>query len=238
MKNYPTQFIILSLFASLISCSKSSNNNPNPSTKPDSLFSWHQVEHATGQQISDIGFTSSSTGYYASSDGNIYQSLDSGKAWSKVPNSVSRGALNFFFVNSQYGFAQGGSQMQVTKDGGDTWEIKSLATSSAFSLFFVSPSTGYYSDIYAGVYKTSDTGNNWIQVYHSITSAQGYYSYFLNPNKGFVFSGDGNLYKTEDGSATWQQVASNVADNNNKLHFNTLLFLDSINGYYGTEAGL
>lgn len=239
MKHFRLSFVMVFLFTVVVCCKKNSYSPINISPNPDSLLSWHQIASANGQKILDIWFTSLSTGYCSTSDSNIYQSLDSGKTWSKVPTTSSSVVQNFFFLNSQYGFAQGASKIDITRDGGNTWTTKSLPTGNALGVFFISPSTGYYCDLSYGVYKTTDTCNTWTLVYHSSSGNLGYYPYFLNSNTGFVASSDGILSKTSNGSASWQQIASNVASNaTSQQSYNTLLFLDSLNGFYGTKAGL
>ena len=156
----PLFFLSLVLF----SCSKSNNgsgsSNPPPNTPADSLFSWKVMGNIQGPGgISDIWFTSPSKGFAAVTDGNLYQSLDSGKTWTKIPNTLSNntgGMSNLFFVGDTYGFAQGSSQLQVTKDGGNTWSLSTLPTALVYNEFFTSPSTGYYGDVNAGLYKTTD----------------------------------------------------------------------------------
>lgn len=244
MRTYLIQFLLVSSFIVLFSCSKSGNNSPVPvgpaqAPKVDSLFSWQKIGGSGSHGIFDIWFTSLSKGNYAGSDGNIYQSLDSGKSWSKIPNSNSSPLSSFFFVDGKYGFAQSSTQLQITKDGGNTWSLKPLPTAGAANVFFSNPSTGYYSDIDSGVYKTVDTGKTWTQVYHPVRMRMGYYPYFLNNNNGYIFSGDGSLSKTADGAASWQQVTHNVAISNSPTPaFNTLQFLDSLTGYYGCGSGV
>ncbi|HWK04462.1 MAG TPA: YCF48-related protein [Puia sp.] len=245
MRTYLIQSSILSSFILLFSCSKSNNNGsapvtPTPAPKVDSLFSWQKITTESSLQgINDIWFTSAAKGNYAAAGGNIYQSLDSGKSWSKNPNSSSAIMDNLFFVDNNYGFAQGSTQLQVTQDGGNTWSLQTLPTSNALNIFFSNPSTGYYSDIAAGVYKTVDTGKTWTQVYHPTQTRVGYYAYFLNDNNGYIFAGDGSLSKTADGASSWQQVAQGIAINNsNGPSFNALQFLDSLTGYYSSQNGV
>jgi len=244
MKLIPLLLLSLILF----SCSKSNNDNsitpPNNNTPKDSLFAWKSVGSITSPDgISDIWFTSPSKGFAAVSDGYLYQSLDSGKTWTKIPNSFSSstgGMSNLFFVDATYGFAQGTSQLQVTKDGGNTWSLQSLPTATAYNLCFTSPSTGYYGDITAGLYKTTDTGKTWTRTMQSTTlSRVDYPMFFLSPDKGFVLSGDAVLLKTIDGAASWQQVQQNIfVTSNSSPAFNTLQFIDSLTGFYASSYGV
>jgi len=250
MKNHYTCFPLF-LLVFIISCSKPADrvagNTSGSSTqtdslppyvenKNDSLFSWKHV-FFSGEGILDVWFTSVSKGVSIIGP-NIYQSSDSGRSWLKLPGTFSSG-LSFFFVDSQYGFEQNYTQIQLTKDGGNTWSLKSLPTTKALNVFFESPSTGYYCDVDSGVYKTVDTCNTWSRVFQLNEDTTGLYPFFLNANTGFIFTGDGNLYKTQDGAATWQQIGKNIVTSNPPYpRWNTLLFTTDLTGYYGNEKGL
>jgi len=225
----------------LFSCGKTIDTGSviiNPPTSGDSLFLWQKISQIQSHAAFDIWFTSPSHGFAAVTDGNLYQSSDSGHTWTIIPNSGSNTMSNLMFVDAQHGFAQGANQLQLTRDGGNTWVLKNLKTTSGFNFFFVSPSTGYYTDIDSGMYKTLDTGTTWLQVYHPTQVNQGYYPFFLDPNNGAVASGDGKFSVTADGAVSWNQVATGVAVNTNTPNFNTLFFVDAQHGYYGTKTGL
>jgi len=235
----------------LFSCSRS---NPGPSgngstdttSRPNGAsYSWKIIgKTASSQPIIDIWFTSPSKGFAAVADGYLWQSLDSGKTWTRIPNTYastanSLGMSNLFFANSTYGFAQGLSQLQVTKDGGNTWSLLSLPTSKAYNIFFTSPSTGYYGDIDGGLYKTTDSGKTWISNFKSTRTGVDYPVHFLTPDKGFVLCGDATFSKTGDGAASWQQVQKNIfVTGTTTPGYNTLQFVDDLTGFYASQNGV
>jgi photosystem II stability/assembly factor-like uncharacterized protein len=148
--------------------------------------------------------------------------------------------INLFFVDNQYGFAQGASQLQVTRDGGNTWSPHWLPTQNSsnnfMNVFFSSRSTGYVSQAGVGVYKTTDTGNTWKDAFHT-NGVSDYHPYFSNGNNGYVFAGDGSFSKTTDGSSTWQQLSQTAAAIfTNKTAYNSLQFIDSLTGYYACTS--
>jgi photosystem II stability/assembly factor-like uncharacterized protein len=241
MKFTPLLLVSLVLF----SCSKSKDHPlpPPDSTPKDSLFDWKSVGNIQAPGgINDIWFTSASKGFAAVTDGNLYQSSDSGKTWTKIPGTYSNntgGMFNLFFVGDTYGFAQGSQQMQVTKDGGNTWSLVQLPTTLGSNEFFTTPSTGYYGDINAGLYKTTDTGNHWTRTFQASRPNVDYPLYFISPDKGFVLSGDAVLSKTTDSAGSWQQVQQNIfVTGNTSPAFNTIQFLDSLNGFYACPLGV
>lgn len=239
--------VVLSLFIIVSSCGKTAHNDPSPPLPPvgsdDSLFSWSREYESPAQVIIDIWFISASKGYYIGYDGYIYQSGDSGHTWTKGLQPGPLGGNSFFFVDSQYGFEQSNHQVAITKDAGQSFSIKNLPTSDAISIFFTSPSTGYYCDGDSGVYKTTDTCNTWQRVLYVPNTPPGYYIYFLDANNGFAFTGEGSFYKTIDGADTWHEVAPDVVPANVPMYnfgspIYTLLFQNARTGYYASGVGL
>jgi photosystem II stability/assembly factor-like uncharacterized protein len=110
-----------------------------------------------------------------------------------------------------------------------------LATAQNLNIFFTSPSTGFCGDASAGLYKTTDTGNNWQPTYNN--GSLGVYPFFFSDNYGFVFGGDGFIDSTHSGGLAWRTVAQTLATNSRPA-FNTLQFVDSLNGFYGCRTGL
>ena len=247
MSHNLTNTIIVCCCMLCISCSKLENNNPvfplpptvdSSSVGQDSLFGWQAIGHSRGEAIIDIWFTSLSRGFCTCSDGNIYRSNDAGYTWNIIPNSRSFPMQSLFFIDDQYGFAENSNQLEITRDGGKTWAIKPLASRLALNFLFLNASTGYYTDLDSGLYKTVDTGNHWIPVYHPSQDKQGLYAYFLNDANGFVISGEGNCYKTTNGSSTWQEISTGITNSQTDPIFNTLIFQDAFNGFYATKNGL
>ena len=225
----------------LFSCGKHNDTptTPTPPTPVDSLFSW-QLMYNTGSSlgIQDVWFVSPAKGFFVATDNSIYQSQDSGKNWTKIPNSTSTSYLfNLFFVNDTYGFAQGPAQLEVTTDGGATWSQKQLATSNSYNIFFTTPALGYYGDANSGVFRTTDSGNTWKPVYEPAGSGNGYYPFFLNASTGFVFSGNGYFAKSTDSGSTWQPTTQ-ISIPSTNIGFNSLQFIDPLTGYYAGSGGL
>ncbi|HVM89958.1 MAG TPA: YCF48-related protein [Puia sp.] len=228
----------LALF--IISCSK---NNPNSvqQNAQDTLHNWKKITVTKDKPIIDIWFTSASTGFIIANSFIIYQTKDGGYSWDSIPATRSASPLiNLFFQSPQYGFAQSTSYILFTGDGGETWVRKPIPTQGALTFSFPTPSTGFYNDIVFGLYKTTDTGNNWINVYHDPNGqAQVYNSYFIDDMKGFVITGLGTVAKTDDGGASWIQKAINIISPAiNSDEYDLMQFVDSLTGYFPCQYGL
>jgi photosystem II stability/assembly factor-like uncharacterized protein len=211
-----------------------------PPVSHDSLYAWQKITF--GYNLADIWFISASTGFLSGGNSQIaelFESSDSGKTWAAIPGTQSKGMNNLYFYNSQYGFAQGFTQLQITSDGGNTWRLKSTITQQGLNFQFISPSTGYYTDIVEGLYKTTDTGNNWNPVLQGNNSASGFYTYFIDSLTGYTIDGYGDIYSTDNQGVTWQQFSTNLpALQSGQGDFDELQFLDSLNGFYACPKGV
>jgi photosystem II stability/assembly factor-like uncharacterized protein len=241
---YP--FLLMLIASLLISCQKNNppdtrnpGNNTNTNPGVDTLNSWKLVGTVSGASI-DIWFVSPARGFIAHSSSQILGSADSGKTWMQIPNSqTARPTESLFFTDDQHGFAANNSELLITSDGGDHWNFKAMPAGDINGpVFFVSSSTGYAASASLGVFKTADTGNSWVNIYHPVNSTMNYYNYFLDPNNGWIISSDGNVANTTNAASTWQPLASQVAPKADSLAWNTVFFTDIQTGYYATQAGL
>jgi len=227
-------FYSLGIFL-FVSCSKSnSTSSAPPAGAVDTLNNWVKLSNA-GFELDDIWFTDIKTGFVAGAS-SIYTSIDSGNSWTPVSGTGNFKVFNIQFLDNLHGFAQGISQLVITVDGGKTWSLKSIATGSAFTFQFLTPSTGYYNDYNKGIYKTSDTGTTWKQVYDGTGQKPNFFFDFLDSSNGFAML-NVQFSKTIDAGNNWQTVTSNITDTSFRTYYR-MQFLDTLNGYYGTPSGL
>jgi photosystem II stability/assembly factor-like uncharacterized protein len=127
--------------------------------------------------------------------------------------------------------------MVTTVDGGNSWTVKTLPSTSGFTVFFTDPSVGYFGDG-TGLKKTTDAGNSWVSNFTDAGEPQDYYPFFLNTDTGFVATGSGTFAMTSDGGQTWQAKTTILPVNTFPQPYNQLFFLDRSHGFYACPSGI
>lgn len=162
------------------------------------------------------------------------------QTWQVMNSGTTNSLRHVQFVNTQIGWAVGGSgNVLKTTDGGITWVKQTVNNSALFiGCYFVDQNTGWVGGD-AGVYKTTDGGNTWnVQVGPTgITKL-----FFINATTGWAVGGTdgstpyvGDIYKTIDGGATW----SHQSKTNDWIRFYDVQFVDANNGWaYAEKNGL
>ena len=170
----------------------------------------------------------------------MYQTRDGGESWAEIPNTSGiTKFFNLFFVNTQFGFAQGSSQLATTVDGGNSWTLKSLPTDNGLAIFFIDPSTGFYGDGGGGgLKKTTDSGSSWGTVFSDQSATSGYFPYFLTLDTGFVATSSGTFGSTTDGGQTWHIKTGILPVNQFSGTYNQLSFIDKNIGFYACPSGV
>lgn len=171
----------------------------------------------------------------------LYRTQGSGLSWIKLLDPYTDSSIQSFdktgvqFINSQYGWFtedSGGVAMYVdlniTQDGGQTWEILRMPAPSSkpeifsncycamFNPFLTSPQQGAaqltcrcsedsQEVIYSYLYKTSNGGGSW-----EILEAPTGDLYFINEQVVYSlhrdYSPNREIYRSEDGGANWVEV--------------------------------
>jgi photosystem II stability/assembly factor-like uncharacterized protein len=149
-------------------------------------LSWNQVT-IPNVNVKDIFFLNQNTGYFVASNLNMYKTTNSGNSWDTSLNSWSGIPLySCYFLNDSIGWATG------------------------YNYFYDPHSGPHYETI---VYKTTNSGNNWSQIYFA-----GYWEnnmfgatniYFKDTSEGITWNKDQKLIqKTTDGGINWNYISS------------------------------
>lgn len=146
--------------------------------------------------------------------GSMHLSKDNGQTWTKAFTAVDSGSPYYYgqsslvsFADAKNGFmTDGANKSYATKDGGITWELKSVGFGGARSIQFVNKQTGWLVGNDGRLYKSTDLGQSWTNVATaagvSLSSA-----YFQTETLGWSqrYSGAQFAY-TRDGGKTWTEM--------------------------------
>ncbi|MBI5403750.1 MAG: T9SS type A sorting domain-containing protein [Ignavibacteriae bacterium] len=165
--------------------------------------------------------------------GFIAKSTNLGNNWTLLSQLVNEGEyLNTIaFASQQIGFA-GGNLFLKTTDGGVNWEKLSHPWPGIRNFNFINSNTGFIASISSGVYKTTNSGTNWQQIYPYYPLYISYIS-FLNENTGLATLVDGFIARTTNGGFNWTKV-----DSAGTIFYSGIYFKDANTGFAFTQNGI
>jgi photosystem II stability/assembly factor-like uncharacterized protein len=152
---------------------------------------WNQV-YNNNYFLTDIIFSNLTNGFCVGENGKLLKSSDGGDTWTSIETGINFDLNAIDFCNENIGFIVGESTGEVLKseDGGESWNIVNIfpgyVNSRLKDICFVSETTGFIamhdlsgmSAIYGRIYKTTDSGNTWNEIYAAedfLPSSVGFY---------------------------------------------------------------
>jgi photosystem II stability/assembly factor-like uncharacterized protein len=204
-------------------------------------MSWEAVS-VPPEGVLWLYFIDSSIGWLESGSDTLYQTIDSGRTWNKFLVNSPIGGNEFLFrettnvwISSSGPTNPGFKYLDVSWDGGKTWETKNMPFSDeTFSdanlnkvnlPVFFGHQIGYVTAQYTrweaeraerllAVFVTNDGGYTWTQQSSLAQKLSGPdYIDFVSPEIAFTTCEDG-LCMTRDGAKTWQVIQLNERQRN------------------------
>ncbi len=147
--------------------------------------------------LTDIFFTSSSTGFIAVQSGEIRRTINGGASWSVIYNApLGISLTEMHFVDAFTGYVAGTSGgIFKTTDGGANWQQQSTGTSSHFQgVHFYDADHGVLVGLLGAIFYTDNGGATWYQQ-TSGTTEHLYDVRMLSANSAVVTGDNGTILK-------------------------------------------
>jgi len=194
------------------------------------FYTWEFNETGTIESLSDLVFTSDSTGWAVGySDSLIMHTEDGGNTWYHYPTGLEdiQSPSSITFPDAQNGWISGtGGMILHTNDGGYTWNRQISTTyRTLFSIFFIDENYGWAVGADDIRLRTTNGGQTW---YGFPSGAEDYLwgVYFVDHLTGWVVGDDGLINKTTNGGASWVIQYSGTDE-----HLRNVFFIDPLNGW-------
>ena len=176
----------------------------------------------------------------------VYESIDSGKIWAQQ-STVKPHYIKF--INDSIGLSLiygNGDNIYKTTNKGKDWKKVLYANISSFEEiqllddkigFVIGNTTGSTNEVY--IYKTTDYGNTWENVYSDVSNSNNNYRvgmYALHILDYFtIFAGGEHLLKSTDGGNSWSEIINNTITNSPQCYRTSdIFFINDTVGYTST----
>jgi len=143
----------------------------------------------------------------AGSGGSLYESSNSGAAWTDKSNKKFYGSITALSVvsplTSFYTLWDG--RIAKSSDAGETFTFYNSNLNILNDICFPSSSLGFAVGENGTLLKTSDGGNTW-NIQSIGTSENLFQIEFPTPNIGYISTYNGKIYKTSNSGTTWSLI--------------------------------
>lgn len=184
------------------------NSNGDLFVTSDTANSWHLHQNFP---LSLALKMNQGTGIIPCVDGTVYLSKDNGNNWVRQTNTgsqflewadiVNRDTVFLLKTSGTYSYIY---VLLRSTDRGQSWQTmnSNLTYYNTNSFDFINGQTGFASR-FDGVYKTTDGGVNWVNVYPINNSAAVTLIRFADTQRGYAYREGYGMLKTTDGGNTW-----------------------------------
>lgn len=200
---------------------------------------WVQVPSGTIENLNEIQFVNSNTGFIAGNGGVVFKSTNGGQNWTLINTGYSNSNLALHFLDTNIGFVcNNNSYVLSTTNGGINW-VNNYCSINLNGICFINQLTGFATTsvgTYPLVASTSG-GATWFYFGGSV-STFGKSVRFLNSSFGYFLDNcgaDGNwVVITQNAGYNWTGCILNYSTVNflNSVHFVTTTI-----GYAVSDSG-
>ncbi|HEX2788744.1 MAG TPA: YCF48-related protein [Ignavibacteria bacterium] len=162
----------------------------------------------------NIHFVNSQTGFISGRGGVVSKTTNSGNTWVTLNTGLNSeyDLKKILFYNERIGIVKSDNTRGIlfTTNSGNNWQFVSIAIDD----FCYMDSTTLIATGHLGaIYKSTNSGLNWISKLNSITSTRLITSYCFSDKIFYVGGVDGVIVKTTNGGSSWFKQESGLSDN-------------------------
>jgi photosystem II stability/assembly factor-like uncharacterized protein len=173
-------------------------------------------------EAGELTMADTKTGYFAGGSSllQLYKTTDGGNTWANI-YTAPFDILGLAAPDDHNVFLIAQSTLYKSADGGNTWNVSipQNFNNPPNSVYFYNNTLGFVALYYGQMLKTTDGGQNWVQITLP-TTYQISDVFFVNATNGFATAGGENyLFGTTDGGNTWTKVSQNTLINSGKVFF-------------------
>ncbi len=174
----------------------------------------------TGNNLNDVYFVGTQTGWVVGDFGNILKTSNGGSDWSIQSSGFTNKLNSVYFVDTQTGWAVGANGIILkSSNGGQSWQAQNSGTAnSLLSVNFTDAQTGWAVGTGGTILKTSNGGSSW-QSQSSGTFNQFNSVYFPDAQTGYAVGFPGTILKTNNGGQSWQAQSCEPTNWLTSVHF-------------------
>ncbi len=181
----------------------------------DGGITWKRVSDGLGGRVDFHAMTVSYANpniIYGFFGDKLQRSVDGGRSWEYAKGIIAPFSLSSDPKNEDVVFASTQNGVQVSKDGGDTWQSMSpQLEGGAVSIFVLDPTSAYalvFSEKLSGMGKSIDGGVTWEKMQETFGDGMVLYVAFSKSQPGLVYSltNKNSVYKSTDSGDTWVRV--------------------------------
>lgn len=194
----------------------------------------------SNQQLIDVFFINSTTGWVLGSDGQIFKTTLGGDNWIQQTSGTTATLNSICFSNNNNGVAVGANGVIIrSTNGGTSWQsVSSGVSNNLTDVFFLNTNTGWAVGSKYVVLKTIDGGATWstISIDNGASTNDSYNDVqFTDINTGYVAGSSSTnstsfVRKSIDGGSNWANLKTTSSGVIRKLSF--------INNNTGWTGGL
>ncbi|MGE5399719.1 MAG: YCF48-related protein [Ignavibacteriales bacterium] len=122
----------------------------------------------------------------------------------------------------------------TTISSGQWKKVTPAPMDGVYGIYFVNSSLGWASGAYGAIYKTTDGGNNWREIYRDANAGDLKEVFFLNSNVGFIAGSGARMLKTINGGTSWTPVVISGLT----IEIKSVYFADENTGWILTDNGV